>query len=202
MTQVSGKISKALVKDWTISPKNSATRGCCYLRLGGGKGTILAALCQEYPNIQGILMETPGTAQRAREYVRQVGLDERIQVVEGDFFQALPPVLATCDVFFSRPSFMIGGDEDCVKIIRNIRHVASRPHAKLAAHDIVMGVDGNAKHLEYEKILRNLSMMCFCEGERMSKEFFQLFSQARLPSLPKLIKFRDLTSVVEVDLTT
>lgn len=198
MNQISNKIAEALVKDWK-TPRNNKDLVVC--DLGGGKGTIIAALSQEHAHLKGILMETPGPAKRARDYISQAGLADRIQVVEGDFFQELPMEMASCNVFYLKAVFHDWGDQDCVRIIQNIRRVAQKPGAMIVGHDLMLDV-GDAKYLEDGKTQFDVCMMSYCQGgrERTLDEYFHLFQQAGISNQPRLIKLRELTAIVEVDL--
>ncbi|MBZ4317862.1 acetylserotonin O-methyltransferase [Streptomyces huiliensis] len=58
--------------------------------VGGGDGTLLAALLERHPGVRGIVLETPAMAERARERLAEVGLAGRTEVVAGDFFDKVP----------------------------------------------------------------------------------------------------------------
>jgi len=59
--------------------------------IGGGEGLMLAGLLSQHPTLRGVLFERPRTAARARARLADVGLAGRCDVVEGDFFEAVPP---------------------------------------------------------------------------------------------------------------
>ncbi|MFM9448329.1 methyltransferase [Streptomyces acidiscabies] len=60
------------------------------LDVGGGWGTLLATLLERLPALRGTLLELPGTAEEAvRELADSTAVD-RISVVGGSFFDALP----------------------------------------------------------------------------------------------------------------
>ena len=194
MNQISKNIARTLVHDW-MPPTPNAT----VCDLGGGKGTIIAALCKHNPRLKGILFDLPVLAERAEQYIAQSGLLGRIDVVSGDFFAQLPDELRACDVFFLKAIFHDWGDSACVAIIKNIKDIAPRG-AKIVGHDIILGIDG--KSIENKKFESDVTMMAMCSGgkERTRDEYFALFESAGVRSKPRLVKLRDLTSVVEVDL--
>jgi hypothetical protein len=58
--------------------------------VGGGDGTLLAALLVEYPALRGTVVDLPGTAETARKLFAAAGLADRGNAVGGDFFGVLP----------------------------------------------------------------------------------------------------------------
>ena len=58
--------------------------------VGGGNGTLLAAVLSGYPTLRGTVFEREGTAEAARETLRSAGFGDRSQVVCGSFFDPLP----------------------------------------------------------------------------------------------------------------
>jgi acetylserotonin O-methyltransferase len=59
--------------------------------LGGATGHWVIAACQQYPQLRGIVFDLPHALDLARQTVNQAGLQERIQVLGGDFFEGQLP---------------------------------------------------------------------------------------------------------------
>jgi hypothetical protein len=59
--------------------------------VGGGDGTLWAALLQAFPGLRGTVVDQPRTVATARETLLAAGLAERSAVVAGSFFDPLPP---------------------------------------------------------------------------------------------------------------
>lgn len=59
--------------------------------VGGGNGTLLAALLSAHPRLRGTLFDQPRTAEAARRTLTAAGLDARSDVLSGSFFDRLPP---------------------------------------------------------------------------------------------------------------
>lgn len=55
--------------------------------LGGATGHLIIALCERYPQLRGVVFDLPRVAGFAREQVALSPAAERIEVVEGDFFE-------------------------------------------------------------------------------------------------------------------
>ncbi|WP_248782524.1 methyltransferase [Lentzea albidocapillata] len=58
--------------------------------VGGGHGTLLAAILAAHPAMRGHLVDLEETAAGARELFREHGLGERAEVTGGSFFDPLP----------------------------------------------------------------------------------------------------------------
>ncbi|QBD77280.1 hypothetical protein EPA93_15280 [Ktedonosporobacter rubrisoli] len=97
MIRLSTEDADALVKsyDWT--------RVGHIVDVGGGMGSVLAALLHAYPALSGTLIELPETAARAQATFADRGLLERCSIVGKSFFEPLPPgkdiYLLSCVLF-------------------------------------------------------------------------------------------------------
>jgi 2,7-dihydroxy-5-methyl-1-naphthoate 7-O-methyltransferase len=58
--------------------------------IGGGTGTLIAAVLRRHPQLHGTLADLPETAARARHYLAGLGLEGRCEVVGQSFFDPLP----------------------------------------------------------------------------------------------------------------
>lgn len=58
--------------------------------VGGGDGTLLIALLNEYPSLRGAVLDLPEVAEAARKRFDAAGLSDRAYAVAGDFFSELP----------------------------------------------------------------------------------------------------------------
>src|SRR5215468_12501442 len=53
--------------------------------VGGGHGTLIAPILRKYPQMTGILFDSPHVTKSARESIASAGLADRCEVVGGDF---------------------------------------------------------------------------------------------------------------------
>jgi SAM-dependent methyltransferase len=58
--------------------------------IGGGQGTLLAAILRRHPQLRGILLDVADVAPRAGRVLREAGVADRCQIVAGDFFASVP----------------------------------------------------------------------------------------------------------------
>jgi SAM-dependent methyltransferase len=66
------------------------------LDLGGGTGAMSIALCRRYPALHAIVLDRSPIVEVARDYVRESGLMDRIEVREGDLVAG--PLPSGCDL--------------------------------------------------------------------------------------------------------
>lgn len=82
--------------------------------VGGGRGTLLAALLRAHPRMQGTLFDMAHAVDAARAHLAEAGVLERCQVVGGDFFEAVP---AGADAYLLKTVLHDWNDERCVVIL-------------------------------------------------------------------------------------
>lgn len=58
--------------------------------VGGGDGTLLIALLNEYPTLNGTVVDLPATAETARRMIEAAGLSDRANAVAADFLTEVP----------------------------------------------------------------------------------------------------------------
>ena len=84
--------------------KNQALR---ILELGVGSGCILLTLLKHYPEAQGIGTDISAKALDATKINgKRLNLQNRLQLFQGDWFQALPPKTEPFDLIVSNPPYI------------------------------------------------------------------------------------------------
>src|ERR1700724_716108 len=58
--------------------------------IGGGNGSLIGAVLQRYPKLEGLLFELGHVVGRARERLRAYVVGNRWSVLEGNFFESVP----------------------------------------------------------------------------------------------------------------
>lgn len=58
--------------------------------IGGGKGTLIAALLERNPHLHGVLYDLPQGVAEAPEFLRSRGVADRVEIRTGDAFQSIP----------------------------------------------------------------------------------------------------------------
>lgn len=135
--------------------------------LGGGDGTLLAAILRANPGVRGMLVDLPSGLKAAPERLADVA--DRAEIVPGDFFESVP---AGADAYVLKSVIHDWDDEKAAEILRNCR-AAMDPGARLLLLEQVMP---EMVTPETEGIVRNdLNMLVSTGGrERTEGEFRDL----------------------------
>jgi hypothetical protein len=163
MDDSSGLIALAILSAYNF-------RGCRKIvDIGGGHGIILASILNRHKTLQGILFDQPHVTEPARELLQPYGLDGRLEIIPGDFFEDIP---SGADAYFMKNILHAFNDEDCEGLLRKI-HDAMAPDGKVIVVETIIQPDNKpalGKRLD-------LLMMVGTEGgkERTRAEFKALF---------------------------
>jgi hypothetical protein len=157
--------------------------------VGGGHGTLIAAILQKYPQMTGILFDSPHVAERARESIASAGLARRCEVVGGDFFKSVP---AGCDAYLLRWIIHNWDHERAITILRNCRQAMSAS-SRLLLIEMVLPA-GNDLHPG--KFLDFIMLTAQSGQERTEEEYDSLLREADL-RLNKVTPTGSPLSVIE-----
>lgn len=86
--------------------------------VGGGEGTLIAAILKSYPKTQGILFDLPSVIESSRNLIQAQGIAARCDLVGGDFFAAIPP---GGDCYIFHRVIHNWQDENAASILKNCR---------------------------------------------------------------------------------
>ena len=183
MTGVHGKETEAMLEAYDFSGIKTLAD------IGGGNGSVLTAVLKKNPAMKGILFDLPGVAARTRDTILAAGLDNRCQVVEGSFFEAIP---SGADAYLMRHIIHDWDDEKSLAILRNCRQAAGS-RGKLL---LVEGVVPQGNEPSVSKFF-DLAMMVGPGGmERTEAEYRVLFEKAGF-RLTRIVPTRTWVSVIE-----
>jgi O-methyltransferase/methyltransferase family protein len=136
--------------------------------LGGGSGTLLAAVLSAHPRLRGILFDQPAVVAESGPILARAGVADRTEVVGGDFFASVP----TADAYVMKSILHDWTDEDSIRILRTIR-AAAAPSARLLIVERVLGGPND----DLEGKLMDLHMLVMPGGlERTADEWRDLFA--------------------------
>jgi cyclopropane fatty-acyl-phospholipid synthase-like methyltransferase len=102
------------------------------LDVGGGAGTYSALFCQAHPGLSAVVLELPGVAAIAREILAEMGAEDRVETLAGDYHET--PFPAGCDVILMSGMFHRETDATC-------RDLIVRAHACLPAGGLLVVSD-------------------------------------------------------------
>src|SRR5262245_24246982 len=151
--------------------------------LGGGTGLLLTTILRANEAVRGILFELPEVVQQARCTIDGFGLTARCQVVEGDFFKAVP---SGHDAYVLSHALHDWTDEQALPILRNCRRAIEKD-ARLLIIEAVLP-PGDAPH--HSKLIDLLMLTVTGGVERTAEEFAALLEKGNF----KLVKIHSTTT--------
>jgi SAM-dependent methyltransferase len=148
---------------------HAAAIDCSRLRqvvdVGGGEGAFLAELLKRQPHLTGIVLDLPRAAAAARATARREGLNDRMDAVEGSFFEQIPP---GADAYVLASILHDWPDEAAIRILRVCR-AAMRPDASLLIFEQVLGDPNNDPAFAAEA---DVTMMVLLGGKERTRDGF------------------------------
>ncbi|WP_018681838.1 methyltransferase [Actinokineospora enzanensis] len=121
--------------------------------LGGGDGTLLAALLRANPECTGVLFDRAAAVAHAPAVLAGAGVADRAEVVGGDFFTADPP--RGCTHYLLKSVLHVLDDDAAGRVLRWAHGVATEAGADVHVLDRVLAEPGtwdNAKFLDLDML--------------------------------------------------
>ena len=158
--------------------------------VGGGQGSLLAAVLARNANARGIVFEMPHVAAAAAKLIDEAGLGSRCEARAGDFFEHVPE---GGDLYLLRRVLHGQDDERAVAILRNCRAAMD----SLGRILVIEHVLGSSDVPTWGGML-DLQMLVLSAGgrERDEAEYRALFTAAGL-RLHRFIPTACSTSLIE-----
>jgi hypothetical protein len=142
--------------------------------VGGGKGTLLAAILRAQTHLRGVLFERPAPAAEAHEVFRAAGVSGRCEIASRDFFDAVP---TGADANVLANVVHDWDDARAAHIVRNCRHAMADGGRVLVVERLIADNPVDAVPV----LLSDLNMLVFTGGqERTNVEYGRLLADAGL----------------------
>jgi acetylserotonin O-methyltransferase len=140
--------------------------------LGGGTGHLVAEACRRYPELRGAVFDLPPVKPVAERYLREAGVEDRVQVLGGDFFT---DPLPEGDLYAMSRILHDWSDDKVRKLLRRVQDRLPAGGALLICEQLLTSrKDGPATSL-----LQSLNMLVCTEGrERSAGEYEELLREA------------------------
>ncbi len=136
--------------------------------IGGGNGTLLAAFLDAHPHLRGILFDSPSGATAI--------VDERCEVVTGDFFEAVP----TADAYVVKSVIHDWDDERSVAILSRVRETMPADGVLFLVEPVLRD-DPEVLGEQRMLLMSDLNMLICTSGrERTEAQFTALLAAAGL----------------------
>ncbi|WP_165912804.1 methyltransferase [Tamaricihabitans halophyticus] len=141
-----------------------------FVDVGGSHGVLVSRVLEKNPEATGVLFDLPEVIERARGYVADRGLTDRVELVPGSFLENVP---TGGDVYMMRAVLCDWDDEHCVRILSNIRQAAG-PGTPVIVLDWLL-----PEAPDYFLDVTSLGLLVLSDGKvRDEAEFRELFGKA------------------------
>lgn len=183
MTNFSEAVIEALVPAYDFSSIKKL------VDVGGGHGSLLAAILKANPNLRGVLFDLPRAVEGASKRMEMENVADRAELVAGDFFESVPP---GGDAYLMKLIIHDWDDERAVKILSNC-HAAMADGGKLL---LIESVVPSGNEPSFSKGM-DLQMLIMTGGrERTESEYRELFAAGGF-TLTRVIPTESPMSIIE-----
>jgi hypothetical protein len=160
------------------------------LDVAGGHGMTLSAILRANPAMKGVLFDMPHVIETARERLKGSDIENRIELVAGDFFASVPK---GADAYFMKHIIHDWGDEECIRILDNCRHAMNEGGRVLIA-EIVLPARNEPSPGKW----LDLTMLVMTHGgrERTESEYRDLLGRAGF-KLTRVAQTQGAISLIE-----
>jgi O-methyltransferase domain/Dimerisation domain len=141
--------------------------------VGGSHGSFIAAVLRRSESVRGVLFDRADVVDGAEAALKEAGVSDRVERVGGNFFESVP---AGGDVYLLKHILHDWNDDECVKILRNIRE-SMTSDGRVVVVEMLITDQGPPSPAP----LLDLDMLVMLTGkERTAEEFAALFASAGL----------------------
>ncbi|HVF02191.1 MAG TPA: methyltransferase [Rubrobacteraceae bacterium] len=165
MTGLSAGVAEAVVQSYDFSGSS------VLVDVGGGEGTLLAAILAANPALRGILFDQSHVVARAEDLLVRTGVADRCEVVSGSFFEAVP---GGADAYLLKSIIHDWDDPAAIEILRKCR-AAIAETGKLLLVEFVIEPGNEPDRAKFS----DLNMLVMLGGqERTADDFERLYAEA------------------------
>lgn len=157
--------------------------------IGGGMGSLLAAILTRYAGPRGVLFDLPHVVAEAPAFLKAKGVNDRVTIEAGDFLKTVP---AGGDAYVLSHIIHDWDEDQCLTILSHIRKVVNSGGRLLIAEMVLPA--GDTPHPG--KML-DMAMLVWPGGqERTLAEYDQLLSKGGF-HLTRVVPTNSAVNVVE-----
>jgi hypothetical protein len=139
--------------------------------VGGGHGKNLAEILKRHPKMRGVLFDMPHAFEGGKETMAKAGLNERCDVVSGDFFRSVP---VGAEGYLLSRVIHDWHDEKAIAILKVVRS-AIAPDGRLILLETMLRPGQRSLY----PVLSDLNMMLRTGGcERTEEEYRAIYRAA------------------------
>jgi predicted O-methyltransferase YrrM len=186
MAEASQLAADAVVAAYPIAP------GARVVDVGGGYGTLLAAILQAHPTARGVLFDRPEVVGLAEARLQEAGVLDRCELLGGDFFAGVP---AGGDIYMLSRVLMDHDDMHSMHILQNCRDAMAENGRLLIIQQVLP--DDTAGDSSYDGAMSDLNMLIMLPGcERTLAQYRALLSASGL-AITNSVPTHALMSILE-----
>ena len=119
--------------------------------VGGGRGLLLGGILQQYPRMQGVLLDLPHVVAEAPSVLKEAGVADRCRIVGGDFLTELPP---DADAYILKNMLLGMSDAEAAQVFRAC-HAAMDGNSRLLIVGDIIGSGASVR----PAVQKDLSML-------------------------------------------
>lgn len=140
--------------------------------IGGGHGYLLSIILHKYKRLEGIVYDLPHVVKKANSNFKKFGLENRAEVIQGNFFESIPD---GGDAYIMKNILHAFDDETSIKLLKSI-YQAMVKNGKILIMEAVIAEDNKPA---FGKIF-DLQMMIGTDGgkERTQKEYKNILEKS------------------------
>jgi len=145
--------------------------------IGGGNGALITAVLEAHPEMRGVLFDLSQGLAGARDLIDARGVGDRIELVEGSFFESVP---RGADLYLLKSIIHDWDDERAEEILRTSRGGMTAA-SRIVVIERLLPARNEASVAALEAVMSDLNMMVVLGGrERTPDEYGALFAKTGL----------------------
>lgn len=134
--------------------------------VGGGRGHLLQAILNKWPNVQGVLFEQPHVIEEVSDMAT-----ERLELQAGDFFEGGLP---ECDAYILMEVIHDWSDDESLRILEAVSNAAPQGSTLLLVEQLMPETPGP----HWVKMLDVHMMALFAARQRSAEQYDRLVEQS------------------------
>jgi hypothetical protein len=171
MVEITTRVSRAFIAGYDFTGARKV------VDVAGGNGALLTAVLKAHPDMKGILFDLAAGLAGAADRLNAAGLEGRVTLVEGSFFESVPP---SADLYLLKSIIHDWDDDRAAAILARCR-MAMGASSKLVLLERYMPDVIDSMEDALGTVMSDLHMMVVLGGrERTTAEYALLMAAAGL----------------------
>lgn len=161
--------------------------------VGGGRGTLIAALLKANPHLRGTVLDLPAGLAQSEAYLKEQGIGDRCQIVSGNFFESVPP---GHDAYVLKQIVHDWSDERATAIL-SICRKAMGAGARLILVERIMPARAEESAASRGLFMVDVQMLVILGGRERTVEEFRVLLQGAGLHLTRVIPTDSIFQLIE-----